>query len=311
MSKIAGEKNLNIFQDTDSGFGSSFKDSNDRVLDKNGNFNILRIGSRSFSIFHELLELSWNKMLLLILIFYILINFIFAIGFYWIGPDGIEGIHDGSEYNIFWQCYFFSVQSFTTVGYGGMHPVGWKSSALAGLEALSGLLTFAIITGLVYSKFSRPNFKFLYSKNLLFAPYKDIQGVMFRVVNSNRQKLMDVEATMIFSYFPEGQNNRLFRTLDLEIKKISMFPLSWTINHPILETSPIHSLTREEMVKGKAEFIIIISAYDEESGRIVKNMHSYHYTDFVYNAKFLPMIEVIDGKTLIYLDKVSEFSVIN
>ncbi len=311
MSKIAGDKNINNLQDTDSGFGSSFKNSNDRVLDKNGNFNIQRIGSHSISIFHELLLLSWSRMLLLILIFYILVNFIFALGFYCIGPHGISGVHDGSEFRIFWQCYFFSVQSFTTVGYGGMYPVDWKSSALAGFEALCGLLTFAIITGLVYSKFSRPNFKFLFSKNLLFAPYKDFQGAMFRVVNSNRQKLMDVEATMIFSYFPVNQNNRIFRTLDLEIKKISMFPLSWTINHPIVETSPIYSLNKEQMIQGRAEIIIIISAYDEESGRIVKNMNSYHYSDFVYNAKFLPMLEVIDGKTIIYLDKVSEFSTIN
>ncbi|NOT36369.1 MAG: transporter [Saprospiraceae bacterium] len=307
MSKNNSETVIKERFAEDSGFGSSFSGTDERVLNVDGTFNLKRIGSGSVSIFHEILQLSWGKMLLLITVFYILINFIFAIIYYLIGADGLSGIREGSPVSIFMQCYFFSVQSFTTVGYGGMHPVGMGSSILAGIEALCGLLTFAIITGLVYSKFSKPNFKFKFSDNLLFAPYKDIKGAMFRVVNSHRQTLVDVEATMIFSHIPEGHKSRIFRTLELEIKKISLFPLSWTINHPITEQSPMYQLSEEKMTRNKAEIIILLSAYDEESGRVLKEINSYHFSQFVYNAKFSPMVEIKNGKTYLYLDKISEF----
>lgn len=308
MSKINPENFNKIISNEDSGFGSNYKGIEDRLLNHKGGFNIQRIGEGSISIFHEILQLSWKKMLLLILLFYIFINLLFAAVYYFIGPEGISGIQSESEWGKFLQCYFFSVQTFTTVGYGGMHPINWKSSTVAGFEALSGLLTFAIITGLVYSKFSKPNFKFKFSENLLITPYKDITGAMFRVVNSNRQRLMDVEATMIFTLLPDSNNNRIFRTLDLEIKKLSMFPLSWTVNHPINEQSPLFQLTREDMDNNKAEILVIISAYDEESGRILKEIHSYHHTQFCYNAKFNPMVDVKSGVSYLYLDKISEIT---
>ncbi len=296
----------------DSGFGSAYKSSEERVLTSNGEFNVERIGTPEISIFHELLELSWSKILALIFCFYIVVNFLFAGLFYFIGAENLNGVNlNTPPLYVFAQCYFFSVQTFTTVGYGGIHPVGFMSSAVAGIEALGSLLTFAIITGLVYSKFSKPNFKLMYSKKLLISPYKEITGAMFRVVNPHRQKLLDVEATMIFSYFPEGSNARMFRTLELEIKKISMFPISWTINHPITEQSPMFGLKTDDFSKLKAEMIIMISAYDEESGKTIKNLYSYHFSDIACNSKFLPMTEIVKGRTYLYLEKVSDFAKLN
>lgn len=295
----------------DSGFGSSYRGSSDGVLNERGEFNVNRIGTPQISVFHELLEMRWGRMLLLIFVFYTVINLFFAVAYYLIGPEGLSGIRDGNSLEVFSQFFFFSVQTFTTVGYGGLHPIGLASSSLAGFEALSGLLTFAIITGLVYSKFSKPNFKLIFSKNLLIAPYKDITGAMFRVANPHRQKLMDVEATMIFSYFPEGSNARIFRTLELEIKKISMFPLSWTINHPITEESPMYGLKKGDLIRLKSEMILLISAYDEESGRTIKNIHSYPSAHIECNVKFSPMTEVVGGRTNLYLEKISDYETVN
>lgn len=295
----------------DSGFGSSYRGSSDGVLNERGEFNVNRVGTPQISVFHELLEMRWGRMLLLIFVFYTVINLFFAVAYYLIGREGLSGIRDGNTLEVFSQFFFFSVQTFTTVGYGGLHPVGLASSSLAGFEALSGLLTFAIITGLVYSKFSKPNFKLIFSKNLLIAPYKDITGAMFRVANPHRQKLMDVEATMIFSYFPEGSNARIFITLELEIKKISMFPLSWTINHPITEESPMYGLKKGDLIRLKSEMILLISSYDEESGRTIKNIHSYPSAQIECNVKFSPMTEVIEGRTNLYLEKISDYETVH
>ncbi|MEO6191235.1 MAG: ion channel [Saprospiraceae bacterium] len=292
--------------DIDSGFGSSYSGENERVLNNKGNFNVKRIGTPAISIFHELLALSWSKILILILLFYIVANLFFAGIYYLLGPNSLEGISQKEGWLNFMECFFFSVQTFTTVGYGALHPKGMFSSSVAGLEALSGLLTFAIITGLVYSKFSKPNFNLSYSKNLIISPYKDITGAMFRVVNPLRQKLMDVEATMIFAFIPEESGARMFRTLELEIKKISMFPISWTVNHPITQESPLFGLKNEDFAKIKAEMLVMISAYDEESGRVIKNLSSYHFSQFQCNAKFSPMIEIVKGQTQLYLDRVSD-----
>ncbi|MEP7196047.1 MAG: Inward rectifier potassium channel Irk [Saprospiraceae bacterium] len=305
MSKIEPENQIKFKIREDSGFGSAYRGSNSRVFRNDGEFNIERIGTTEVSVFHELLRMSWSKMIFLILIFYVVANFVFALSYFFVGPENLSGMQPGSDWYCFLQCYFFSVQSFTTVGYGGLFPKSLLSSTIAGLEALCGLLTFAIITGLVYTKFSKPNFRFNYSQNLLITPYKDIKGAMFRVVNAHKQKLMDVEAAMIFSYFPIGSTTRAFRTLDLEIKKIFLFPLAWTINHPINDQSPLFGFSEQDFIDTRAEMIVLLSAYDEESGRIIKNQSSYHFSNFEYESKFGPMVEIIDGKTILYLDRVS------
>ncbi len=307
MSKFDQAENKKSILHEDSGFGRSFSSKSERVLTSKNEFNIDRIGTPAISLFHELLQLNWSYILILIFVFYLLINFLFAGIYFLIGPEGLQGMNVGNDLSNFMQCYFFSVQTFTTVGYGALHPTGFWSSAVAGIEALCGLLTFAIITGLVYSKFSKPNFKFLYSEKLLIAPYKDGSGAMFRVVNPHRQKLLDIEATMIYTYFPKGQNTRFFRTLELEIKKISMFPISWTINHPITDQSPLYGLKQADFKEMKVEFITLLSAYDEESGRTIKKLNSYHYSEIECNAKFLPMVGYENGKTLLFLNKVSEY----
>jgi inward rectifier potassium channel len=289
------------------GFGKSFSRSHNRMINDEGKFNILRMGETSRSRFHELITMKWSRFLLLIFLYYTFINLFFGLLYYINGSNQISGIDHSSIVSEFYQCFFFSVQTFTTVGYGGMHPIGFLASSIAGLEALSGLLTFAIITGLVYAKFSKPEAKIIYSDHLLVAPFKDGMSIQVRMVNAMNNTLIDMEATLIVAYTPLNSSNRIIRTLPLELNKIAMFPLNWTIVHAIDENSPLRNLDLKFPEHYEIEVLVLVRGFDETYNQIVHSMHSFGFNDFVYNAKFKPMYEYSDGKTRLYLKRLDEY----
>ena len=291
----------------DFGFGKASMNSRNRMINEVGKFNILRLGETSRSRFHELIEMKWSRFLLLIFLYYTVINLIFGSLYYLNGTQHIMGIDHTSNVSEFYQCFFFSVQTFTTVGYGGMFPKGFLASSIAGLEALSGLLTFAIITGLVYAKFSKPEAKIAYSENVLVAPYKGGMSFQMRIVNALSNTLIDMEATMIVAYTPLNTTNRIIRTLNLEISKIALFPLNWTIVHPIEENSPVKDLDLEHVEDYEIELLVLIRGFDETYNQMVHSMHSFGPDNFVFNAKFKPMYDYQEGKTRLYLKMLDQF----
>lgn len=295
----------------DFGFGKAYSTGRNRMINDQGRFNILRLGETSRSRFHELIEMKWSRFLLLIFLYYTIINLFFGVMYYLNGTDQIVGIDHRSSVSEFYQCFFFSVQTFTTVGYGGMHPTGFLASSIAGLEALSGLLTFAIITGLVYAKFSKPEAKIAYSEHVMVAPYKEGMSFQMRIVNALSNTLIDMEATMIVAYSPLNSTNRIIRTLSLEISKIALFPLNWTLVHPIDENSPVKDLDLDHLEKYEIELLILLRGFDETYNQIVHSMHSYGPQHFVYNAKFKPMYDYQDGKTRLYLKMLDQFDRLN
>lgn len=289
------------------GFGKYFNQSQNRMITQSGKFNILRIGTPGRSRFHELIEMRWDRFLLLIFAYYTILNIFFGFIYYLIGPEKIEGLEIGSRWEEFYQCFFFSLQTFTTVGYGGMHPKGIASSSVAGIEALAGLLTFAIITGLVYAKFSKPRAKILYSKNVILAPFKEGYSLQLRIANALSNTLIDMEANLIISYTPLSSSSRIVRNLPLELNKIALFPLNWTLNHPIDEKSPIKEINLSEFEKYQMEVIVLLRGFDETYNQMVHSIKSYHQKDMIYNAKFQPMYDYIDGQTRLYLEKIDDY----
>ncbi len=289
------------------GFGKAYTNSRSRMIDEKGKYNIQRLGETSRSRFHEFIKMKWSRFLLLIFLYYVVINLFFGLMYYLNGTEYIVGIDNTSTVSEFYQCFFFSVQTFTTVGYGGMHPIGFLASSIAGLEALCGLLTFAIITGLVYAKFSKPEAKIIYSDHVLVAPYKDGLSFQLRVVNALSNTLIDMEATMIVAYTPLNTTNRIIRTLNMEISKIALFPLNWTLVHPIVENSPVKDLDLTKLHPYDIELLILLRGFDETYNQIVHSMHSFGPQDFVYNARFKPMYEYQDGKTKLHLKILDQF----
>lgn len=294
----------------DFGYGKANINSRNRMINDKGRYNILRLGETSRSRFHELIEMNWSRFLILIFLYYSIINLIFGFLYYLNGPEHIMGIDHTSSFSEFYQCFFFSVQTFTTVGYGGMYPKGFLVSSIAGIEALAGLMTFAIITGLLYAKFSKPEAKITYSKHVLIAPYKEGLSIQMRIVNALSNTLIDMEATMIVAFTPVNSTNRIIRTLPLEISKIALFPLNWTLVHPIDENSPVKDLDLEHLENYEIELLILLRGFDESYNQIVHSMRSFGGNTFVYNAKFKPMFEYQDGKTLLHLEMIDQFDLI-
>lgn len=225
------------------GFGTNSTSTGGRFINRDGKPNTIKKGVSildRFSWYHTMLGMRRGKFLSLLFLIYISVNLIFAGIYYLIGINHLAGVNTGSPYKNFTEVFFFSAQTFTTVGYGRISPTGFLASAVSTFEAFLGLLSFAIATGLFYGRFSRPRAFIKFSDNALIAPYKDRTAFMFRLSPYKNNSLSEVEVklTMAVTTEENGKLTDKFYTLDLEFAKINGLALSWTIVHPIDEKSP-------------------------------------------------------------------------
>ena len=211
------------------------------------------------------------------------------------------------------EAFFFSTQSLTTVGYGRLNPVGLVDSTIAAFESMTGLLGFALATGLLYGRFSRPVAKLLFSNQALIAPYRGMQGLMVRFANKKKHDLLEVEAQIIYSWVTnvDGKETRMFENLNLEIKRISVLSATWTLVHPIDDTSPMKDLTPADLRARNAEVLVNIKAFDESFSQTVYSRSSYKYNEIVYGAKFVPAIfPHPDGSIVVELNRISDYEIV-
>ena len=296
----------------DLGFGSKLNAPGERLLNQDGSFNVVRTGRWTWTPYQSIVEMPWSWFLLLMFGFYILANFVFAILFYLIGPDQFNGVGEDSEMIKFADLFFFSAQTLTTVGYGHISPRGFWASALASMEALLGLMIFALATGLLFARFSRPKGRILFSKNAVISPYLDGYAFMFRIANMRNNSIINLEAKVTMAWLEEshGKHTRKFFALPLAREKVNLFPLNWTIVHPIDENSPLYGKTNEALEKMQPEFVILISGYDETFAQNVHSKSSYTYKDLICNGKFKPMYYEEGGHTVLQLDRIDEVEVL-
>lgn len=297
------------------GFGSKLENEGKRLLNKDGSFNIEKIGVpflTRFSLFHSLLNISIGYFILVLLAFYIVVNSIFAFIYVSIGVEHL-GITQGTFMENFLNAFFFSSQTLTTVGYGAIAPQGMLTNVIASLESFVGLLTFAMATGLLYGRFSKPRARLLYSKNMLVSPYEDGKALMFRLANAKDSSMINVQAIMMLSVIENdnGELKRKFYNLNLEIDKISMLASSWTVVHPINENSPFWHMNREDVKNKEIEIFIHVEGYDETYSQGVHTRTSYKKNEIVFNAKFIRILgRDHSGHATVTLDKISDYEII-
>jgi len=298
-----------------SGFGTNANSYGGRFINKDGSANIQKTGMhflRRISWYHTMIDMPRWKFLGILLSFYVGVNFIFACVYYLIGVEYLDGIDpSGSEWLKFGKAYFFSAQTFTTVGYGHISPNGFMTSALAAGEALTGLLSFAIATGLFFGRFSKPTAFLKFSHNALISPYKEGSALMLRMTPYKNTRLTDAEAKMTLGMTVEenGKMTNKFYTLELELQRINLLSLSWTLVHPITESSPLYNFGEEDFRNAEGEILVFVKTFDDMFSTTVAASTSYTFQELVYGAKFELMYaeNANNTKTILYLDKLNSF----
>ncbi len=294
------------------GFGGST--ASQRLMNRDGSSNIERKNTKPLSpinIYHYLVTISWRRFNVYVLSGYLIINFFFACIYYFVvGVEQLGGMSVEGEWRKFAEAFFFSAQTITTVGYGHINPKGLDASAVAALESLFGLLAFALATGLLYGRFSRPTAKILFSNNALIAPFKDGKAFMFKLVNARPNTLIEAEVSVILAYDEIGVEKpvRRFQNLKLDIAKINFLALSWTLVHPIDDQSPMNGLIEEDFKNMNIEVFILLKAIDDAYSTQVYTRSSYRNEDIVWNAKFKNIIEQTStGKPTMDVNRIHEF----
>jgi len=302
-------------EDTDLGFGTKTYDVYTRFLNKDGTVNIKRKGLAFFDnidIFHSLITMKWRYFLFAVFLIYFFTNLLFAFIYFTIDPTSFGNLENRTAYQRFLDLFFFSAQTLTTVGYGYIYPKGNTAAAIAALESLFGLLGFALATGLLYGRFSRPAQNFCFSNNILISPYRGITGLMFRVANKKQYELIEIEAKVSLSLKNLKTNKREFHFVNLERDKVNFLALNWTVVHPIDEVSPLVGMTPEDFKQSDAEIIILIKAISETFGQTVYSRTSYKYEDIVWGAKFKQMTGDPNskGQVLVKVNEISDYELV-
>ncbi len=305
-------------KNNDTGFGNNADDYGGRFVNKDGSFNIKRVGVpfwEKFSMYHSMISMPTWQFFSIIVLSFVLMNLLFTVCFWLIGVPQFTGVLVDNEWLKFRELFFFSTETFSTVGYGRVNPVGGMANAFAAADALSGSLFFALVTGLMYGRFSKPKAYLSFSRKALITPYQGITGLMFRIVsNKNKILLTEVEIKVNVSMLVEenGIKSYQFFNLPLERNKLDNLALNLTVVHPIDENSPIKDMNIEEMKNVDLEIYVLIKAYEDGYANNVLQRTSYTYDEIIFEAKFDKMYnEASDGgTTILHLDKLNSFKML-
>ena len=303
-------------QDADLGLGKvASSQIRRRLLEKNGNFNVVRRGLSfwsSASLYHHLLNLSWPAFLGWAALGYLGLNLLFAT--IYLGLDVRAGALLSGEPAVgihrFLRAFYFSIETSSTIGFGHIIPRGDFANSVVAVESFFGLLGVALMTGLVFARFSRPTANVVFSEHALIAPYGNGgRGFMFRIVNGRRSQLIELQVQVILSWIEDGGEAyaRRFHFLPLERDRVPFFSLNWTIVHPIDDQSPLHGVDVATLQRRQAEFTILLTGMDETFSQIVHARSSYRAEEIVEGARFVRMFQLADdGRTELDIRRIDE-----
>ena len=274
----------------DPGIGTKFDEKVGRIINADGSYNVIRKGSqRGFrDIFKYLVEIKWSKFFLILFAGYIVMNFLFTCIYMMCGFVNIAGI-DEKEELAFLQAFFFSVQTFTTVGYGTLAPLSVGTQSIAAIEAFVGFLSFSLATGLLYGRFSRPQSKLIFADHLVYSKFEEGYSLKFKMTNKRDVVLQDVEAKIIVMFNKrneDGEMNRQFYLLPLTLKTIQIMALTWTLVHRIDEESPFWQKSKKDIIEMKPEFLVLVNGFDEVYAERTRARKSYISDDIIWNKNF-------------------------
>ena len=238
-------------------------------------------------LYHQLVRASWPALIGLIAAAFTIANLAFGLGYYLDG--GIENATSGS----FGDAFFFSVQTMATIGYGKLAPVTLISNILVSIEAFTGLLSLALMTGLVFSKFSRPTARVRFSRCAVIGPRDGVTSLMLRMANMRANRIVEANIHVVFARQEttvEGESIRRFYDLTMTRNRSAMFVLSWTAVHRIVEGSPLFGQTRDSLADCQPEIVVSITGLDETVSQTIHTRHTYELEEIIWGARFADVL---------------------
>jgi inward rectifier potassium channel len=277
---------------SDLGFGRVVSEQRAlRLLNRDGSFNVQRRGRGllAFLSYSNLVSTSWPRFFLFVAIVYLSLNGCFALFYLACGPHALFSALDTGLRSPLLLAFFFSIHTSATIGYGSVVPVGVASNTLVALESVVSLLGLAVVTGLVFARFSRPTADILFSQRAVMSWIGNLRAFQFRIINVRNNQIIDLHVRVLVSRFElntSGIAVRRYYPLKLEREGVVFFPLSWTIVHTIDRDSPLHGVTQDELCASGAEFLILLTGMDETFSQVVNARTSYRADEVTWDAKF-------------------------
>ena len=299
----------------DTGFGTNAGSYGGRFINRDGTFNVRKEGIsflNRFSIYHSMLNLPRWKFVMVIIVFYLTINLCFAALYLLVGMHELQGWIAATPWQKVKEAYFFSTETFTTVGYGRVNPVGDWANLVASFESMLGFLSFAIATGLIFGRFAKPKSFLVFSEQALVSPFNDKTGLMFRFAPYKDNHILtnvEIKVNLALQVEENGKSTYRFYDLALERSRVDSLPMNWTVVHAIDEQSPLWGMTEADYKTADVELYVLVRGFDDVYSNIVLQRTSYTYGEIKFNRKFVPMYrESDDGMTTILeLHKLNEY----
>ena len=294
----------------DPGIGEKFSRRTQRAINHDGSFNVRRRGGpHRHDPYQWLITMPWWPFIGIVVVFFTVLNVGFALAYIALGLDDLPGV---AAPHGWWQDFlsalFFSIQTFTSVGYGHVYPGSNGSGFLSSVEALVGVLTFALATGLLYGRFSRPTARIQFSRSAIISRRATgLPCLQFRIANQRNNILIDLQARVILKTTNPDTLDQTYDLLPLERSAVSFFPLSWTLVHDITPESPLYELTPEDYEQLDVEVIIQLKGYDDTFAQDVHARNSYTHDEIMWHRRFVRAYEVEkDGIAVLDLDQLDQ-----
>jgi inward rectifier potassium channel len=243
--------------------------------------------------YHALLNAHWSVLLAIFATYYVVANVLFALA-YLAGGDDLAHAHS------FTDDFFFSVQTLATIGYGSIAPKTLYANILVAIEAFTGVLGFALATGLFFAKFSRPTARVLFSRVAVVTLRDGVPSLMLRLANERANQVVEAQVHVALALSEttlEGEEVRRFYDLALTRTRTPIFVLSWTVVHPITESSPLYGATHDSLMEREGEVIVSVTGVDETFSQAIHARYSYLADEIVWGARFVDiMSQLPDGR---------------
>ena len=262
-----------------------------RTIRKDGNLNItLKKGIHISDLYHDLLKMSWWGFASMFTAVFFLTNAFFGLIYFFLPVDGFEGFQYQDGFQHYLESFFFSVQTFGTIGYGKIAPIGVAANLVVTFESYSSLFVVAVLTGLVFARFAKPHSKVLFSHHAVVREYDGVPCFMFRMANARQNYITDARVRVSLAIDDPKTKFRNFYDLKLERDSSPIFALSWSICHDIDIESPLHGLTADIWRARNAEIIVSFSGVDTTLSQLMHAKSSYIGDEVLYNHDFVDVL---------------------